>query len=289
MSNVQSVNGIAKRKRAYKIVTQALLILALTFIAVVIIYPLIFVLSTSFKTYGEFLKSPFSLSLKHPENYLNAFKVGRFGTAFLNSLIIAVVSTVCTTFTTTLAVFAIGVLRFRGSSLIVGALMFTMFISGDMTTVPAVLLIRALGLYNSLGSLIFQAALGVSGIGVFIGINYVRGIPEELHEAASLDGASIPQMFFRVDLPMLKPIMAYVAIGCFGGAWGDFFGPLIFIPMNDNALTLAVAVQRFDTQNNSQYGTLCAGLMILAAPSVLIYSCFSKYFLEGIAVGAVKG
>lgn len=277
------------RKKAGKIAAQTILALILALIAFSVIYPLIFVISTSFKTYGEFLKSPFSLSFKHPENYVQAFTKGGFGTALINSVIVAVVNTVCCTLITTLAVFAIGVLRFRGSGIIIGILMFTMFVSGDMTTVPNVLLIRELGLYNSLGALIFRAALGVSGIGVFIGVNYVRQIPDELHEAASLDGASIPQMFFYVDLPMLKPIMAYVAIGAFGGAWSDFFGPLVYIPMNDTALTLAVAVQKFDTQNNSQYGTLCAGLVVLAAPTVLIYACFSKYFLEGVAVGAVKG
>lgn len=254
-----------------------------------ILYPMLFVISTSFKTYGEFIKSPFKVSFAHPENYSRAWVEGNLGHSLVNTLIVAAVAVVCQTTITGLAVYAVGVLKFRGSAIIIGILLFTMFVSGEMTTVPNILLIRALGLYDTLGALIFPAALGVSGIGVFIGVNYANAIPNELHEAAALDGASIPQTFFHIDLHLLKPVLTYVAIGAFSGSWSDFFGPLIYIPMNERAYTLAITVQKFDTVNNSEYGTLCAGLVILSAPVVLVYGIFSKYFLEGVAVGAVKG
>lgn len=277
-----------RRKKREK-VAKVLEIVLMSLVAFVILYPLVFVISTSFKTYGEFIKSPFSLSFRHPENYYNAWVEGLLGNSILNSLAVAAVSVVCCTTWTGMAVFAIGVLKFKGSQIFIGILLFTMFISGEMMTVPNILLIKWLNLYDSLGALLFPAALGVSGLGVFIGVNYMSAIPNELHEAASLDGASVPQMFFFIDLHLMKPILTYVAIGCFSGAWSDFFSPLIYIPTNEKAQTLALAVQQFDTQNNSQYGTLCAALVILAAPTVLVYSVFSKYFLEGVALGAVKG
>lgn len=289
MSEILESEKIYRRKRRRQILSQIALGTAITLIAFVVLYPLLFVVATSFKTYGEFIKSPFSVTFRHPENYVQAFVEGRLGRSIVNSVIVAAVAVVCQTMITAFAIYGIGVLRFRGAGVFIGILLFTMFVSGEMTTVPNILLIRALGLYDTLGALIFPAALGVSGLGVFIGVNYVKAIPGELHEAANLDGASVPKMFFAIDLPMMKPVLAFVAINAFSGAWSDFFGPLVYIPMNEDAYTLAITVQKFDTQNNSQYGTLCAGLVILAAPVVLIYSIFSKYFLEGVAIGAVKG
>ncbi len=286
MTNLQSQRN---RKKAGEITGVILEWIAMILILVLVLYPLIFVLSTSFKTYGEFIKSPFSLSLAHPENYYKAFVEGNLGRSIVNTVIVAVVAVVCQTIITGLAVYGIGVLKFKGSGIFIGILLFTMFVSGEMTTIPNILLIRALGLYDTLGALLFPAALGVSGIGVFIGVNYANAIPKELHEAASLDGASIPQTFFHIDLHLLKPVLTYVAIGAFSASWSDFFGPLVFIPMNEKAYTLAITIQKFDTVNNSEYGTLCAGLVILAVPVVVVYAVFSKYFLEGVAVGAVKG
>lgn len=289
MSEIRESEKTYRRKRRRELLSQIVLGTAITLIAFVVLYPLFFVISTSFKTYGEFIKSPFSVTFRHPENYVKAFVEGRLGRSIVNSVIVAAVAVTCQTMITAFAIYGIGVLRFKGSGIFIGILLFTMFISGEMTTVPNILLIRELGLYNTLGALIFPAALGVSGLGVFIGVNYVKAIPGELHEAANLDGASVPKMFFSIDLPMIKPVLAFVAINAFSGAWSDFFGPLVYIPMNEDAYTLAITVQKFDTQNNSEYGTLCAGLVILAAPVVVIYSIFSKYFLEGVAIGAVKG
>lgn len=268
---------------------QISLAVLMTLIAFIILYPLLFVIATSFKTYGEFIKSPFSVTFAHPENYVKAFTEGDLGTGILNSVIVAAVAVVCQTLITSFAIFGIGVLRFRGAGMFIGILLFTMFISGEMTTIPNLLLIRGFGLYDSLGALIFPAALSVNALGVFLGVNYVKAIPSSIAEAANLDGASMPQLFYYLYLPMMKPVLAFVAISAFSGAWSDFFGPLVYIPMNEKAYTLAITVQKFDTQNNSEYGTLCAGLVILAAPVVLVYSFFSKYFLEGVAVGAIKG
>lgn len=277
-----------RRKKREK-VGKVLEIVLMSIVAFVILYPLVFVITTSFKNRGEFIKSPFSITFNHPENYYNAWVMGNLGNSIFNTILVVLVSVVCCTTWTGMAVFAIGVLKFKGSGILIGILMFTMFISGEMMTVPNILLIRWLGLYDTLGSLIFTAALGVSGIGVFIGVNYMNAIPNELHEAAALDGATIPQTFWYVDLSLMKPILTYVAIGAFSGSWSDFFTPLVYIPMNESAFTLALAVQKFDTQSNQLFGELCAALVILAAPTVLVYSIFSKYFLEGVALGAVKG
>lgn len=276
-------------KRVKYIIGQVALIVLMAIVTLCVVYPMLFVISTSFKTYGEFVKEPFAITFNHPENYVKAWVEGNLGRSILNSATVAVVAVVCQVLITGCCIFAMGVLRFKGSGLIMGVLLFTMFVSGEMTTVPNIILIRKLNLYDTLGALLFPAALGLSAIGVMLGDGYCKAIPEEMHESANLDGATVPQMFLLIDLPLLKPVLTYVAIGSFGGAWSDFFGPLIYLPTNKEAHTLAITIQQFNTQNNSEYGTLCAALCILAAPVVLVYSIFSKYFLEGVAVGAVKG
>ena len=164
-----------------------------------------------------------------------------------------------------------------------------MFISGEVTTIPLFLLIREFGLIDSLWALLLPVMIAVGGTGIFLGVTYIKNIPNDLHEAASLDGASILQTFFYIDLNLIRPVLAYIAITTFTATWNDFFWPFIVLPTNAAAQTLPIALINFQAQNNSMYGVLFAGLVIMSIPILLIYSFFSKYFLNGVAAGAVKG
>lgn len=280
--------SIAKQKRI-DLAVNIILGIIITLITIAILYPLLFVVSTSFKTRGEFIKSPFSISFAHPQNYSDAWIKGGFSTNMLNSFLVAIVAVVFQVATTALTVFAIGVLKYKGSMIIFYLLLFTMFISGEVTTIPLFLLMRELGLIDSLWALLLPSMLAIGGTGVFLGVTYVKNIPNDLHEAASLDGASVPQVFFHVDLALIKPVLAYVAITTFTATWNDFFWPFIVLPTNTKAQTLPIALINFQAQNGSMYGVLCAGLVIMSIPILLIYAFFSKYFLNGVAAGAVKG
>ncbi len=277
------------RQKRIDLIVNIILGIIITLITIAILYPLLFVLSTSFKTRGEFIKSPFSLSFAHPENYSDAWVKGGFSTNVINSFTVSAAAVVVQTFTTALTIFAIGVLKYKGSAIIFYMLLFTMFISGEVTTIPLFLMMRELGLIDSLWALLLPAMIAISGTGVFLGVTYVKNIPNDLHEAASLDGATVWQIFFHIDFVLIKPVLSYVAITTFTSYWNDFFWPFIVLPTNAKAQTLPLALINFQAQNGSMYGVLCAGLVIMCIPILLIYSFFSKYFLNGVAAGAVKG
>ena len=278
-----------KRQKRINFIVNIILGITITLITIAILYPMLFVVSTSFKTRGEFIKSPFSISFAHPENYSEAWTKGGFSVNAVNSLIVAVVAVVFQVATASLTIFAIGVLKYKGSNILFYLTLFSMFISGEVTTIPLFLLIREFGLIDSLWALLLPVMIAVGGTGICLGVTYIKNIPNDLHEAASLDGASILQTFFYIDLNLIRPVLAYIAITTFTATWNDFFWPFIVLPTNAAAQTLPIALINFQAQNNSMYGVLCAGLVIMSIPILLIYSFFSKYFLNGVAAGAVKG
>lgn len=258
-------------------------------VTIFVIYPLFFVLMTSFKDNADVIKNPFAITSFHPENYIFAWTEGKVQLYFFNSALVTGLAILGQLTMVSLAAFAIGRLRFKGSAIISVLLLSSMFITGEMTTIPNFMLVRNLGLLNTLGALILPTFFGPPGMGVYLAATYVRKLPVEIEEAATIDGCSIPKQFLFVDLPLMKPILALVAIQVFQGVWSDFFWPLITVSGNQAANTLPLGLINFQSQFNSNYGVLTAGLAILTIPIVLIYSIGSKYFIEGVAAGAVKG
>lgn len=265
------------------------LVLAMTIITVLILYPLLFVVATSFKTYAEFIKSPFSLSFSHPENYYKAWIDGHFGTYFFNSVLVTGLTVVSKVFMSGIVAYCIGVLQFKGYKAIMAVILSTMFFTGEITGIPQFILMREMGVLNSIWALILPGVLSPAGLGALLGVGYAKKIPKELHEAALLDGAGVFGIFWHVDFRLMIPMLTLVAIQTFQGTWSDFYWPLITITTNDAARTLPLGLINFQSQNNSDYGVLSAGLVILTLPLVALYSGLSKYFIEGVSTGAVKG
>ncbi|HIY96070.1 MAG TPA: carbohydrate ABC transporter permease [Candidatus Borkfalkia excrementigallinarum] len=258
-------------------------------LTVMVLYPLLFVFTTSFKTYGEFLANPFSISFAHPENYAQAWIDGHFSTYFFNSVLVTGLTVIAKVFMSGLVAYCIAVLKIKGWKIVTAIVMSTMFFTGEITGIPQFLLARELNLLDTIWALIVPGLLGPAGLGVLLGMGYAKKIPKELHEAALLDGAGIFAIFWRIDLVLMIPMLTFVAIQTFTATWSDFFWPLITITTNESAKTLPLGLINFQSQNNSNYGVLCAGLCIMTVPIILLYCFLSKYFIEGVAAGAVKG
>ena len=261
----------------------------LVFLTLVIVYPLLFVLATSVKSYGEFVKDPFAISFNHVDNYVTAWTEGNFSQYFMNSVIVTGVVIVTQIILTAIISFAIGRLRFTGSGIVMGILLITIFISGEITTIPLFQFVRAAGLYNTRYAMMFTGMFAPPGMGALLGSNHLRAIPKELSEAVVIDGAGIGTVFLRIDLPLMRPILVLTAVLTFNNVWSDYMWPMISMPTNSEHWTLPLGLVKFSTANNSLYGVLCAGLTIITVPVVLFYSFFSKYFIEGVSAGAVKG
>lgn len=286
---MQRFRNVQGKRKIFSLICNIILYVFMFIVTIAILYPLLFVLTTSFKTYSEFLLNPFLITFNHPENYVTAWIVGHFGNYFMNSIIVAFSVVIIQTFLTAVISFAIGSLNFKGCNVVLFLLLSTMFMTGEMTSIPIFNLIREIGLYNKLGALILPSAFGPAGMGALLTVNFLRKLPREMHEAAVLDGAGIGSILWFIDLPLMRPMLTLVAITIFNGIWSDFMWPLIVLPTNDAAWTLPLGLINFQSQNNAQYGVLCAGLCIITIPLVLFYCFFSKYFIEGVTAGAVKG
>ncbi len=290
-ANISSAAFRRKRTRAEvkRIVSNVVLFVVMAVVTVLVLYPMLFVLFTSFKTYAEFLDDPFGFSFAHPENYARAWIDGHFSTYFLNSVLVTALTVLSKVFMSGIVAYCVGVLQFRGYKIFMAVILSTMFFTGEITGIPTFLMMRSLNTLDTLWALILPGVLSPAGLGALLGVGYAKKIPKELHEAALLDGAGLFSIFWHIDFKLMIPMLTLVAIQTFTGSWSDFYWPLITITTNDAARTLPLGLINFQSQNNSEYGVLSAGLVILTIPIVALYAGLSKYFIEGVAAGAVKG
>lgn len=282
---------IEAKRKIISIISNVILALILALIAILVIYPLFYVVSTSLKDYNTYISNPFGvdfLNLKF-SNYADVMKSSNIFNSMLNSVIIAVISVVLMVMWAALASFGVGIVRFKGSGIIYFVAVSTMFFTGEMVYIPLYIMYWKLNLLNTFWVLVIPYVIGLSGLGVIMGSGFIKQIPGEIHEAAFLDGAGLRHIFFLIDLPMLKPILAMVAIMQFQSSWSEFFWPLITVIGNKDVYTLPLIIINFNAKDATFYGQYCAGLTIMTVPIVVVYCFFSKYFMEGIAAGAVKG
>jgi len=267
-----------------KILFSAVLCIA----GVLVIYPLFFVLLASIKANIDFIKNPLGFTKPNPANYVVAWRLGRVGQYFYNSVVVTFVTLILQIIIIAFASYSLGKLKPWGHGIIMGVVLMMMFVTAEMTTVPNYMTMRNLGLLNTRLGLIIPYTAGGLVMGTFILTNFIRGLPKELDDAALIDGAGIFQIMIRVDLPLVLPALATLVIFNFNGVWSEFFWALITV--NDESIkTLPLGLINFQSQYSSNYGVLCAGLTILTVPVVVIYLFFSKYFIANISAGALKG
>jgi raffinose/stachyose/melibiose transport system permease protein len=256
--------------------------------AVVVLYPIFFIFISSLKSTTDVITNPFGIAKLVLNNYSVAWKLGHVADYFLNSVIVTVVTLIIQLVITILAAYAFGKLRPWGHDYFLMLYLTALFITIEMTTVPVFMLLKDLGLiHNRWGLILPYTASGVV-MGIYIMTNFVKGLPKEVDEAAIVDGASLLQILMRIDIPLISPVIATVVIINFQHAWSEFYWALIAIK-NESLKTLPLGLINFQSEYGSNYGVLTAGLMILTLPVLIVYLYCSKYFIEGVSVGAVKG
>lgn len=282
---------IPKKRNMHINITQTVVFMMLLLLLLMIFLPLLFVINTSLKDPVEYLLNPVGINLSalRPQNYQEVLEANNLIRSMTNSVIVTATAVFCSVVCTALISFAIGVLKYKGSQIIYYIAICSMFLSGEITMIPMYMLYSKLKLIGTMWALILPNFIGLPGLGIMVGSSYISNIPKEIHEAAFIDGASVPQVFFKIDLYMLIPILALTAVMTFQGSWGNFFWPYVAVLSNKNAHTFALTLIQFKSQNASLYGQYCAGLVIMTAPIVIVYCFCSKYFMHGMAAGAVKG
>ena len=274
-------------QRVGRIITYIILIFA----AVICLFPFLWMVSTSFKETSEIYKMPPDLLPTNPtvQNYIEGWKGADFGLFFKNSLFITIIATVGTVLSSAFVAYGFARFKARFSGLLFTILLATMMLPTQVTLIPQYLMYNKLGMVNTYFPLLIPSCLGGGAFNIFLFIQFFRTLPKELDEAAKIDGANSFQIFTKIMLPAVKPVMLAVLVMSLVYNWNDFFSPLIYL--NDNKkFTIAIGLQFFKgSQGNVQIGQMMAMSLVALLPVLIIFAVCQKYFIQGIKMSGLKG
>ncbi|MDQ6646671.1 MAG: carbohydrate ABC transporter permease [Pseudomonadota bacterium] len=252
------------------------------------VFPLLWMLSVSLMPPGQASSLPPPLLPAHAtfDNYRELFKHAGMGRYLFNSLMVATLITVLSLVFNLMAGYAFAKLRFAGRDQLFQGLIGALVIPAQVAMLPLFLLLKTVGLVNSYAGVIMPAMATVFGI--FLVRQYARGIPDELLEAARIDGASELHIFTRIVLPLLKPIIVTLAIFTFLAAWNDFMWPLIVLTGQDH-YTLPIGLASLAREHAQDTELMMAGSVVTVLPVLVLFLALQRYYLEGLLLGSVKG
>ncbi|TDE58411.1 carbohydrate ABC transporter permease [Nonomuraea mesophila] len=253
------------------------------------IYPFLWMVAASLKTSAEVFTQGLGLLPGNPqwENYERAWGDAQFGKYLLNTVIVTVATVVVVVVRCAMAGYVLARHEFRGRKIVMGTLIATLFVPAGYTIIPLVDLAQRLGMLNSLTGMILAMSGAAHVAAILLYIGYFRGIPKELTEAALMDGAGFATVFFRIMLPLAKPVTATVTVLTFLNTWNAFFLPLVFTFSRPDLRTVSVGMLAFVGENATDWSGMAAAATISLLPVVALFIALQRYFVEGIA-GAVK-
>ncbi|WP_374011773.1 carbohydrate ABC transporter permease [Pseudoxanthomonas koreensis] len=261
---------------------------ALLALAVLSLAPLLWMLSVSFMPPGQASRFPPPLlpSAATLENYHALFARTGMARNFANSLLVSAGITLGSLLVNTLAGYAFAKLRFAGRERMFRMLLAALVVPAQVAMLPLFLMMKQMGLVNTYGGVIVPALASVFGI--FLVRQYARSIPDELLEAARIDGAGEGRIFFSVVLPMLKPVLVTLAIFTFMAAWNDFMWPLIVLADQEH-YTLPVALASLSREHIQDVEMMMAGAVVTVIPVLALFLLLQRYYIQGLLLGSVKG
>jgi len=260
-----------------------LLLAALLFLMFVPIFMMVII---SFKTLSQFDIQPYLPTVPlHPENYARAFAV--VSKYIWNSMIVSGVSVVITVLLAAITAWAFARYPFPGREVLFYLILALLMVPGELTLIPSFLLVKTLGLLNTRWVLILPYIAGGQVFAIFVLRSFFEGLPEELFEAARIDGASEFQTFARIAMPLSGSILGVVAIMHINSTWNDLIWPMITVTTRD-LMTLTIGLYAFRNEMYTRWGTLMAGYVIASIPMIVLFAFTSKLFVEGLASGAFK-
>lgn len=268
---------------------QALLVNgALAVLALLALAPLLWMVSVSFMPAGGASRFPPPLlpDAVTLDNYRALLARTGIGRAFANSLAVSLAITLGSLAINTAAGYAFAKLRFRGRERLFQVLLAALVVPAQVAMLPLFLLMKRLGLVDSLGGVVLPALAGVFGI--FLVRQYARSIPDALLEAARIDGAGELRIFVQVVLPMLRPVLVTLAVFSFMAAWNDFMWPLIVLAGQEH-YTLPVALAALSREHIMDVEMMMAGAVVTVLPVLLLFLALQRWYMQGLLLGSVKG
>ena len=257
-------------------------------VTLVTVAPLLWMLSVSFMAPGEAAQFPPPLLPKNPglENYRTLFGTFGIGRFLANSLLVSTLATALALLFTVPAGYAFAKLRFKGRDATFRLLVAALVIPGQIGMLPLFLELKAMGLVNSYAGALVPWLAGIFGI--FLVRQYCLSIPDEMLEAARIDGASEGQILRQIVLPILTPIIVTLALFVFLGSWNDFMWPLIVLADQD-LYTLPVALAAMSREHVQDNELMMAGAVVTTLPVLLLFLALQRFYLSGLLTGSIKG
>lgn len=261
--------------------------IVLTVFAVFALFPFYWMVITALRPASEVLQRPPKLwpSQFHFENIVHGLTIEPFADFFKNSLIVAVVAVTVTAFINLLAGFAFAKYRFRGRTFLFLIVLSTLMIPQQITMVPNFIIVSKLGWLNSYAGLIVPTC--AEAFGLFLSRQFITSIPDELLEAARIDGAGEFRIFRSIILPSSKPLISVLIIFTFMWRWNDFLWPLVVVN-NKKMYTVQLGLAMMQGENFINWNDLMAAASIVALPAVLVFFIFQKQFVQGVTTTGMK-
>jgi cellobiose transport system permease protein len=284
-ATTRPVKGARRPRRPKGLGTHALLVLAV----VISVFPFVWTIVMATNTTRDIYQSPPKLTFGSHllENIRNVLDTIDFFGSMLNTIVVACVTTVLVLFVDSLAAFAFAKFDFPGRKILFGTLLVFMMLPLQLAVLPQFILMSEVGWVGMLKALVWPALS--NAFGIFWLRQYIEnGVPDELLDAARIDGAGFFRPYWNVALPMIRPAMSFLAIYAFVGAWNDYVWPLIVLT-NPDHVTLQVELAQLNVGHNTDYSMVMAGVLMASLPLVIVFSVFARGFIAGATEGAVQG
>ena len=275
-----------KAKKTVKTVITQLILIIMAFLAV---FPFLWMISTSLKGAEEVFSYPPKLipEVFHWENYKKALTDLPFDKAYWNSIKLAVINVTGQVVTSAMAGYALGKLKFRGSKIVFGGFIGVMMVPYTVISIPLFLIFSELNLIDTHLSIILMT-FAYMPMGVFLCRQFIMAIPNELMEAAIIDGANYGSIFFRIIVPLIKPALASLGIFSFMWNWNSFYTPLIFLNSQDK-FPVPLLLNMFKGKYTVDWSLIMAASTISIIPVLIVYLFSQKHIIEGITITGLKG
>jgi raffinose/stachyose/melibiose transport system permease protein len=263
--------------------------LALLVASFAIVYPPYIVFVNAFKTNEEFAQSS-SMALPHSflnfDNFVNVFVSAKMGLAFYNTSFIIFITLLGNVLLSTMAAYAIGRFHFRGKKTILFAYILATIIPAITTQVATFSLVKGLGLVNTLfaPTLLY---IGTDVVQIYIYLQFITNIPYDLDESAMIEGASLVKIYRKIIFPLLAPATATVIILKTIGVYNDMYTPFLYMPKS-SLVTVSTSLMRNVGVNSANWTFMCAGILIILIPTMIMYVFLQRYIFAGVTNGAVK-
>jgi multiple sugar transport system permease protein len=262
----------------------------LTLLALLFVSPLLFMVSTSFKSRVESAQTPPTLLPESPtvgayQQILTASDTPVFRW-FLNSMLAASLNSLLVVATAALAAYALARMEFRGRRIVFGLVVATLFVPPVILVIPNYEIVGRLFWLDTLVAIIVPTA--ANAFGVFFLRQFFIGLPKEIEESATLDGANPWQVFWRIVLPLSRPALANLALLAFLTNWNDFLWP-VYVLFSPETQTLQAGLSTLQSANSVRYDLLMAGAVVASVPVLALYVFAQRFVIEGVSRSGIKG